>query len=97
MSDAQLTGLLAHELSHIEVYERMSWPMLALYGLRYSLSDSFKRMVEREADMLAIQHGFGDELLAYREHRLATGNAEDVVFIQAYYLSPDEIRTVVAA
>jgi hypothetical protein len=95
LSDGQLTGLLAHELSHLEVYERMSWITLAFYGLRYSLSDSFKRTVEREADLLAIQHGFGKELLMYREHRLETGSMEDVAFIQTYYLSPDEIKELI--
>lgn len=97
LSDAQLTGLLAHELSHLEVYERMNWITLAFYGLRYSFSDTFKRTVEREADLLAIQHGFGKELLAYREYRLATGSSDDVVFIQTYYMSPEEIRTTLAA
>jgi Zn-dependent protease with chaperone function len=97
ISDAQLTGLLAHELSHIEVYERMNWFILAMYGLRYSLSDSFKRTVEREADMLAIQHGFGEELLAYREYRLTTGDAEDVAFIRAYYLTVEDIQRELAA
>jgi hypothetical protein len=97
ISDAQLTGLLAHELSHIEVYERMNWFMLGLYGLRYSFSDNFKRTVERDTDLLAIRHGYGEELLAYREYRLATGSMEDIVFIQAYYLSPDEIRIALIA
>ncbi len=91
-SDFELRGMMAHELGHLETYSRMSWLGLAGYALHYEFSSKFRKEVERETDMIVIQHGFGEELLAFREYRLRTGSEKDKKILGDYYLSLEEIK-----
>lgn len=96
LSDPALEGLLAHELSHLEVYDTLSSFALGVYAVRYLFSSSFRRQVEREADEHAIAHGFGSSLLAFRLYRMESATSRDRWFMERDYLSPDEIRDALA-
>uniref|UniRef100_UPI0025D22FA8 hypothetical protein n=1 Tax=Algoriphagus sp. TaxID=1872435 RepID=UPI0025D22FA8 len=53
-----LRGWFAHELGHMIDYENHSNVGMIAYGIRYSLSDEYKREREHEADSIAIRYGF---------------------------------------
>ncbi|WP_192349767.1 hypothetical protein [Algoriphagus sp. Y33] len=63
-----LRGWFAHELGHIVDYENHSNMGMVLYGVRYSLSDKYKREREHEADSIAIRHGFREEIIATKKY-----------------------------
>src|SRR3989344_2442449 len=91
VGDFELQGLFSHELSHIEYYSEISWLQLGIFAVRYFVSNDFKKKVEGETDFRAIEKGFGEELLAFRENRLTTGSENDNKILIDYYLSPEEI------
>jgi len=90
----ELKGLFAHEFSHLEQYSKMSWLQLGFFAILYSVSDDFKKRVERKTDMTVIEKGFGRELLAFREYRLRTGSEQDKKALIDHYLSLEEIRNL---
>ncbi|UZD23465.1 hypothetical protein PBT90_08700 [Algoriphagus halophytocola] len=65
-----LEGWFAHELGHIIDYENHSNLGMVVYGIRYSLSDEYKRQREHEADSIAIRHGFRAEIVATKKYLL---------------------------
>ncbi|RED94907.1 hypothetical protein [Marinoscillum furvescens] len=89
-----LTGWFAHELGHIADYEPYSNLGMISYGLRYLISDRFKREVEHAADYMAIAHGFKDEILASKhwilDHEFSDNTYQDK--IKKYYLSIKEVE-----
>ncbi len=92
INNIQLKGLLAHELAHLESYSEMNYLQLLIFGMRYSISSNFQKEVEREADIKAIEKGFGEELLVYRIYRLESASDADKKMIMKNYLSPKEIE-----
>lgn len=65
-----LKGWFAHELGHIVDYENHSNLGMIAYGIRYSLSDQYKRDREHEADSIAIRHGFRNEVILAKKYLL---------------------------
>ncbi|REG94494.1 hypothetical protein [Algoriphagus antarcticus] len=65
-----LRGWFAHELGHIVDYENHSNAGMIAYGIRYSLSDEYKREREHEADSIAIRHGFREEIIVAKKYLL---------------------------
>ena len=65
-----LRGWFAHELGHIVDYENHSNFGMITYGVRYVLSDKFKREREHEADSIAIRHGFRADVIAAKKYIL---------------------------
>ncbi len=84
-----LRGWFAHELGHIVDYENHSNMGMIAYGIRYSLSDQYKRDREHEADSIAIRHGFKQEIIAAKkyllENELISLKYQDQ--IKKYYMS----------
>ena len=64
---AVLKGWFAHELGHIVDYEIRSNLNMVGYGLKYVFSDSFKKACEHQADSIAIDHGFHEEIIATKK------------------------------
>ena len=93
ISDFELRGLFSHELAHLESYSKLNWLQLGTFAIFYSISDGFKKKVERATDIRTIEKGFGKELLAFREYRLRTASENDKKILMTYYLSPDEIKS----
>ncbi|TXE07592.1 hypothetical protein [Algoriphagus aquimarinus] len=65
-----LKGWFAHELGHMIDYENHSNAGMIVYGIRYSLSDQYKREREHEADSIAIRHGFREEIIVAKKYLL---------------------------
>ncbi|MHA7130617.1 hypothetical protein [Algoriphagus namhaensis] len=70
LPDEVLRGWFAHELGHIVDYENHSNVGMIAYGIRYTLSDQYKRDREHEADSIAIRHGFRQEIIATKRYLL---------------------------
>lgn len=84
-------GVLGHELGHVLQYSRCE-PLQLLRTLAFYMAGSFKRKLEREADMEAIKHGLGKELLLHAEYiRLIPGYADKRPELNRDYLKPEEI------
>ena len=67
-SEKLLTGILAHELCHLETWEKFPLRYYFLNVLE-GIFKKFRRKVERETDMCSIRKGYGEELYAYRKFR----------------------------
>ncbi|MEN2282120.1 hypothetical protein AAGF08_08270 [Algoriphagus sp. SE2] len=65
-----LRGWFAHELGHMIDYENHSNLGMIAYGIRYSISDQYKREREHEADSIAIRYGFKKEIIATKKYLL---------------------------
>jgi len=61
-SEKALKGILAHELSHQIDYKTKSIFLRLFFKFKYINNIKFKKQIEREADKIAIQRGFGEEL-----------------------------------
>lgn len=62
LDDEIIDGWLAHELSHILSYKKMSNGKLVLFGIKYILSKKFLRQVEKETNEEAYKRGFSKGL-----------------------------------
>ena len=62
-----LEGWIAHEMGHIVDYLDHSIVDMAVYGLKYMWSDRFARKVEHNADMIAVHHGFYEQIKITKE------------------------------
>ncbi len=98
-----LRGWFAHELGHIIDYENHSNLGMIGYGIRYSLSDRYKREREHEADSIAIRHGFRKEIIAAKKYLLENEfiSSDYQNQIKKYYMSirgaelcPDELGAI---
>lgn len=65
-----LRGWFAHELGHIVDYENHSNFGMITYGIRYVMSDKYKREREHEADSIAIRQGFRTDIIAAKKYIL---------------------------
>lgn len=93
-SQDALVGITAHEFGHILDYSQMSdWEIIKT-GWLYVFNKDFKIDFEHTADLHAIQHGFGEELLAsvLTQYSLPTYWAHK----EGVYYSPDEIAILIA-
>lgn len=59
-----LVGCLAHELAHAVIFLNMHWLHLWLHCNLYRLIPWYRTWLERKTDRLALERGFGFELLA---------------------------------
>ncbi len=90
-----LTGWFAHELGHLVDYRSHHNLGMILFGIKYMLSEKFKREAEHAADRIAIRHGFRQEIIATKkfilEHHLLDESYKDK--IRKYYM-PIEMAEV---
>lgn len=93
-----LTGWFAHELAHVIDYTRHSTLGMIVYGLRYLISRRFRLKVEHEADYIAIEHGFHDEIINTKKfifsHEHIKSDYKEK--IKRYYLSIKDVELTVA-
>ena len=91
-----LIGWFAHELGHIIDYQQRSFIGLIRFGIGYLFMPTFRIGVERQADIYAIEHGFAEYLIATKtfilEQSTLPSHYKDR--IKKYYMSPDEIATL---
>ncbi len=92
LSFSMRVGVIAHELGHVNQYEKVG-----VFGLFKTLAlfvmPKHRRMLERNADMAAIRHGMGQELLQHALYiRSIPGYVEQRPAINRDYLMPHEIE-----
>lgn len=93
MSECAQAGVLGHELSHILTYnEKNNWQML-LFGIKYIFK---KKEIEAETDIIAMQHGFGDQLIEYTHyiHKSPHTNRKYLKNKKEHYLSANEMAKI---
>lgn len=92
MPATEQLGAIGHELAHVVQYQSRKsglklFKMLAKYAL-----PSYRRKVERDADLCTIEHGLGKNLLAHANFiRKIPGYVENRKSIDKNYLLPEEI------
>ena len=91
---AVLVGWFAHELGHLKDYQSRSGFGLLRLGIAYSLLPAYKIGVERKADLLALQNGFGPYLERTKRFLLREGgiNPAYLARLKKYYMSIEEIN-----
>jgi len=89
-------GLFAHELGHIASYQRRSLFNRMLFIWNYYLSDAARREVEREADMIAIEVGYGKELVLTRSLAIRDYDEKRVRKMRDVYFWPDELEGIIS-
>lgn len=62
-----LVGWFAHELGHLMDYQQYSNLQMIGYGVKYLLSAKQRKIIEHDADYIAIAHGFHEEILATKK------------------------------
>ena len=94
LSEDVLVGWFAHEMGHLVDYEPYNNLEMIKYGVKYMLSDQFKRKVEYAADYIAITYGFKQEILASK-HFILNNELLDKAYkakIRKYYLSIEDVE-----
>lgn len=92
-----MIGWLGHELGHVMDYRNRSSLNLIWFGIKYTFSGSYIKEAERAADTYAVSHGMGDYILKTKAFILNNAEIEEKykARIRKYYLSPEEIMTLV--
>jgi hypothetical protein len=84
-------GVFGHEISHVIQYNSLEKGELLKFLACYMIPE-FQEKVEKAADMGAIIHGLGQELLEHAIYiRSIPGYAEERKAINRNYLKPEEI------
>lgn len=89
-----LEGWFAHELGHLIDYEAYNnWQMI-VYGLKYISSERFKKEVEHKADLYAIEHGFGQQIVAAKKFILGSPLFKEDYknIIKKYYMPLQQVE-----
>lgn len=67
--DEYKMGLIVHELSHIDLYQKMSWFKYLYEGFLYITSKKFRSQNEWETEMHAIKKGYVNQVFHYSKER----------------------------
>ena len=92
LSKSAQYGLVAHELAHGVQFQAMTNARIYWSLLKYLVWPRYRRAFEREADMIAIERGFGRQLEAYATHALESASPRHRRRKEKFYMSPEEIR-----
>ena len=85
-------AVIAHELTHVKQYSKCN-PVSLLKTFILYMTPKYKRKIERNADIGAIEHGFGNELLEHALYiRSIPGYLKVRPEINKDYLLPLEIK-----
>ena len=94
-----VVGWFAHELGHLVDYLNRPWRGMIAFGLGYAFWSRYMREAERRADTIAVDHGFGEQVLATKRYLInhATLPAHYKKRLRKYYLSADELEALITA
>lgn len=94
-----VVGWFAHELGHVVDYLHRPTLGMISFGLGYALWSKYMRAAERRADQIAVNHGFGSEIIATKNYLMqhSTLPAHYKKRLEKYYLSADEIEGLILA
>jgi hypothetical protein len=90
-----LRAIVAHELAHIDYFQKQS--RMGLAGLVRLLSPSFTAQFERKADLETIVLGYGRGLEIYRTWLYLNIPRDRIGEKKRDYFSPEEIETMLRA
>jgi hypothetical protein len=68
-TNKQFVGLISHELSHFEIFQKRGWLISIFITICYWLYPGFRRKEEIKADKLAIRKGYAKELFLFRKNQ----------------------------
>ncbi|MFQ5913921.1 MAG: hypothetical protein ACE5JS_12120 [Nitrospinota bacterium] len=89
-------GLFAHELSHMVSYERRSFFSRMLFVRYYPFSVATKQRVEHEADRIAIERGYGSELVQSRIYGFRSYDKKRVEKMKKVYYWPETLEKIIS-
>ena len=93
LDEKVLIGWFAHELGHLMDYQQYSNFQMIRFGAKYLLSGKQRKIIEHNADYIAIAHGFHEEILATKkfilEHELIEEDYKAKMI--RYYLPEGEV------
>lgn len=94
LSKNAVIGILAHELGHQVLYRKRSFFKKWLYLRNYFSSIEKRILIEKEADTIAVQRGYGKELIAERESQdiRYANNKERLRLVKKTNLSIKQIK-----
>lgn len=90
-NEVELKGLFAHELMHLRDYGERSWLSMIVLGVKYSFSESYRKELERQTDILAVKEGYGKELIAFKKFKQRTASEKELARYNKLYLSIEEV------
>jgi len=88
-NDDEMTGLIAHELSHQERYLSMGTIKYILFAIRFVFSRKVQAFEEKATDRLTIEKGYGRYIYEISKLSKADPNHKK---INPNYLTPEEIK-----
>ncbi|WKN43174.1 hypothetical protein [Tunicatimonas pelagia] len=93
-----LVGWIAHELGHIMDYHDRSGLAMMSFGIKYWLSEKYLKKAERRADMYALRHGLGDEVVKTKKFILNHAEIPNwyKARIKRLYMSPKEYSQLIS-
>lgn len=91
MSQCAKAGVLGHELSHILTYNEKNNIQMLWFSIMYIFK---KKRIEAETDIIAMKHGFGDQLIEYTRfiHSSPHTNRKYLLKKKKHYLSAAEMK-----
>ena len=89
-------GVMGHELAHILEYTAKSGWQLTWTGIRY-LGKNYRRTMERQTDLIAIERGFGWQVYHYSYFVIYESNISDAYRRKKLdvYLNPEDILKLI--
>lgn len=88
-----IVGWIGHELGHVMDYNHRMGVGLVAFGIGYVTSSRYKTGAEHMADIYAISHGLGSQILATKEFILDNAHIDKTYKnkIKSFYMSPEEV------
>lgn len=92
-----LVGWMAHEFGHLMDYVYRSWYDLAKIGFGYATFPIYRSGMERRADLLAIDCGYGDYIIKTKNYLLESSNIPMTykVRLDKYYMTLEEVQAII--
>ena len=85
-------GILIHELCHLESFKEQKFSKNLLNAIKYWLSKSERKKVERETDKTVISKGYAKDLYFTRMHSRKWRKKKGLN-LDHFYMTPEEIKS----
>ena len=86
----ELTGLIAHELCHFEVYQKRGWLKTNVIEVLYWISSKFRKNEERTVERMVIRKGYAKHI--YKQRLSIWNSANKYPKLKKIYMSSKEIE-----
>ncbi len=91
-NNIMLTGMLAHELIHMEQSMAVTFPKHFANSLKYYFFKKYKREIEITTDIDVIKRGYRNQLFECRKFREKHYSEKEAINAKMFYLSSKEIK-----